>query len=196
MEILNETEGSPPAETVTQEQNRLAVARTTDAQGLLRQSQVFKWRAMKTIFFTANFEFLGVPWRENGVGYEVGYRRLGKRLAAAERAGMRWQALEAIRLIALTGCRREEATAPNGGPSTRPSPAPGRHQEGIHFASTAEGIGLTLPTIAALLGHSASGSATLGYIHKVDTALISAANRVAERVAASMKGEVKDENGG
>jgi site-specific recombinase XerD len=40
--------------------------------------------------------------------YEVGYRRLGKRLAAAERAGMRWQALEAIRLIALTGCRREE----------------------------------------------------------------------------------------
>ena len=108
MEILNETEGSPPAETVTQEQNRLDVARKTDAQGLLRQSQVFKWRAMKTIFFSTNFEFLGVPWRENGVGYEVGYRRLGKRLAAAERAGMRWQAVEAIRLIALTGCRREE----------------------------------------------------------------------------------------
>jgi integrase len=62
------------------------------------------------------------------------------------------------------------------------------------FASTAEDIGLTLPTIAALLGHSASGSATLGYIHKVDTALISAANRVAEKVAASMEGEAKDEN--
>ena len=62
------------------------------------------------------------------------------------------------------------------------------------FASTAEDIGLTLPTIAALLGHSASGSATLGYIHKVDTALISAANRVAEKVAASMEGKPKDES--
>jgi integrase len=39
---------------------------------------------------------------------EAGYRRLGKRLAAAERAGMRGQAVEAIRLIALTGCRRGE----------------------------------------------------------------------------------------
>jgi integrase len=39
---------------------------------------------------------------------EVGYRRLGKRLAAAERAGLRWQAIQAIRLIALTGCRRGE----------------------------------------------------------------------------------------
>jgi integrase len=39
---------------------------------------------------------------------EIGYRRLGKRLAAAEMAGMRWQAIDAIRLIALTGCRRGE----------------------------------------------------------------------------------------
>ena len=62
------------------------------------------------------------------------------------------------------------------------------------FASTAEDVGLPLPTIAALLGHSASSSTTLGYIHKVDTALISAANRVAEKLAASMKGEAKDEN--
>jgi integrase len=62
------------------------------------------------------------------------------------------------------------------------------------FASAAEDIGLTLPTIAALLGHSASGSAKLGYIHKVDTALISVANRVAEKVAASMEGEAKDED--
>ena len=61
------------------------------------------------------------------------------------------------------------------------------------FASTAEDIGLTLPTIAALLGHSASESTTLGYIHKVDTALISAANRVAENVAASMEGEAENE---
>jgi integrase len=39
---------------------------------------------------------------------EAGYRRLGKRLSAAERAGVRWQAVEEIRLIALTGCRRSE----------------------------------------------------------------------------------------
>jgi hypothetical protein len=56
------------------------------------------------------------------------------------------------------------------------------------FASTADDIGLTVPTIAALLGHAVSGSATLGYIHKLDAALISAANRVAARVAASMNG--------
>jgi integrase len=54
------------------------------------------------------------------------------------------------------------------------------------FASTAEDIGLSIPTIAALLGHALSGSATLGYIHKVDAALSSAANRVADRVAACM----------
>jgi hypothetical protein len=39
---------------------------------------------------------------------DEGYRRLGTRLAAAERAGIRWQAVDAIRLIALTGCRRGE----------------------------------------------------------------------------------------
>jgi integrase len=187
---------------------------------------------------------------------EVGYRRLGKRLAAAERAGMRWQAIEAIRLIALTGCRRGEierlrrTEVDQAGQALRlgdtktgysvrpiglaavwalrramelaksefvfPSIRGAGHFQGVDkawrtiagrrlpnvtphvlrhsFASTAEDIGLTLPTIAALLGHSASGSATLGYIHKVDTALISAANRVAEKVAASMEGEAKDEN--
>ena len=62
---------------------------------------------------------------------------LGKRLAAAERAGMRWQAVEAIRLIALTGCRRGEiqqlrrAEIDRG----RPSSAPGRHQDGLQRAS-------------------------------------------------------------
>jgi integrase len=39
---------------------------------------------------------------------ESGYRRLGRRLAAGERAGERWQVIEAARLIALTGCRRSE----------------------------------------------------------------------------------------
>jgi integrase len=179
---------------------------------------------------------------------EVGYGRLGKRLAAAERAGMRWQAIEAIRLIALTGCRRGEIQRlrrtevdlagqalrlgdTKTGYSVRPiglvavqalSRAMERansefvfpairgvgHFQGADkawriiagrrlpnvtphvlrhsFASTAEDIGLSIPTIAALLGHALSGSATLGYIHKVDAALSSAANRVADRVAACM----------
>ena len=182
---------------------------------------------------------------------EAGYRRLGKRLAAAERAGMRWQAVEAIRLIALTGCRRGEIQRlrrrevdlagqalrlgdTKTGYSVRPiglvavkalSRAMERansefvfpairgtgHFQGADkawrtiagcripnvtphvlrhsFASTAEDVGMTVPTVAALLGHSVSGSTTLGYIHKVDTALISAANRVAEKVADSMEGE-------
>ena len=34
---------------------------------------------------------------------------------------------------------------------------------------------------------------TLGYIHKVDAALISAANRVSENIAASMDGEREDD---
>ncbi len=36
------------------------------------------------------------------------YRALGERLEAAERRGERWQAIEGIRLLALTGCRRSE----------------------------------------------------------------------------------------
>jgi integrase len=39
---------------------------------------------------------------------EAGYRRLGRRLAASDRAGERWQVTEAVRLLALTGCRRGE----------------------------------------------------------------------------------------
>jgi integrase len=181
---------------------------------------------------------------------EAGYRRLGKRLAAAERSGMRWQAIEAIRLIALTGCRRGEiqrlrrsevdlagqalrlgdtktgfSVRPIGlaalkalskvmergrseliFPATRGAgyfqgvdkawriiagqrfPHVTPHILRHSFASTAEDIGLTVPTIAALLGHAVSGSATLGYIHKLDAALISAANRVADRISASMNG--------
>jgi integrase len=37
-----------------------------------------------------------------------GYQALGARLEAVERQGEHWQALSAIRLIALTGCRRSE----------------------------------------------------------------------------------------
>src|SRR6478609_7345456 len=37
-----------------------------------------------------------------------GYRTLGSHLEAAERRGEHWQAISAIRLIGLTGCRRSE----------------------------------------------------------------------------------------
>ena len=36
------------------------------------------------------------------------YRTLGEALEAAERRGEHWQAITAIRLLALTGCRRSE----------------------------------------------------------------------------------------
>jgi integrase len=180
---------------------------------------------------------------------EAGYQRLGKRLAAAERFGMRWQAVEAIRLIALTGCRRGEIEGlrraevdlvsyalrlgdTKTGASVRPIgreaakvlqnalargkgefvfPAlrgcgcfqgiakawrkiAGRRLAGVtphilrhSFASVAEDLGFTLPTIAALLGHSVRG-VTSGYVHKTDPALVAAANRVAAAIAASMDG--------
>ena len=37
-----------------------------------------------------------------------GYRALGQALEAAELKGEHWQAIAAIRLIAVTGCRRSE----------------------------------------------------------------------------------------
>jgi integrase len=180
---------------------------------------------------------------------EAGYRRLGKRRAASERAGMRWQAIEAIRLIALTDCRRGEiaelrrsevdltghalrlgdtktghSVRPIGGaamkalqralerskgefvfPAVRgrgsfqgiarawrkiagcrlPGVTP--HVLRHSFASMAEDCGLTLPTIGALLGHSIRG-VTSGYIHKLDLALVAAANRVADAIATNMDG--------
>ena len=53
------------------------------------------------------------------------------------------------------------------------------------FASVADDLGFTEPTIAALLGHSRRG-VTRGYITKLDTALIAAADRVSERIADMM----------
>jgi integrase len=181
---------------------------------------------------------------------EAAYRRLGSRLVAAERAGMRWQAVEAIRLIALTGCRRGEITSlrksevdvtgqalrlgdSKTGASVRPIglaavkvlqaalerakgnefifpavrgagpfqgvvkawrliarrrlPGATLHTLRHSFASMGEDLGLTLPTIGALLGHSVRG-VTSGYIHKLDPALVAAANRVAGAIAANMDG--------
>ncbi|MBH0619584.1 tyrosine-type recombinase/integrase, partial [Salmonella enterica] len=45
------------------------------------------------------------------------------------------------------------------------------------FASKCDDLGLTTPTISALLGHS-SGNQTSKYIHKVDEALIASAAKV------------------
>jgi hypothetical protein len=50
-----------------------------------------------------------------------------------------------------------------------------------------EDLGLTLPTLGALLGRSVRG-VTSGYIHKLDPALVAAANRVAGAIAANMDG--------
>jgi integrase len=177
------------------------------------------------------------------------YQQLGTLIAKAEQGGEHWQATFAMRLLALTGCRRgeieklarseidlhaqalrlgdtktgfsirpmgkaaaeliEEAVRRSNSryvlPSIRGSDKPfgglpnawARHIAGKlpinltphglrhGFASTAEELGFTLPTIKALLGHSRSG-VTEGYIHKPDVALVAAADRLAEFIAKAM----------
>ena len=56
------------------------------------------------------------------------------------------------------------------------------------FASVADDLGYSLPTIKALLGHAGS-SVTEGYVHKVDTALVSAASRIAQYIDETMNGK-------
>ena len=55
---------------------------------------------------------------------------------------------------------------------------PGITSNGLRhsFSSTAEDLGYSLPTIKALVGHSRA-SVTEGYIHKIDSALVAAADR-------------------
>ena len=167
------------------------------------------------------------------------FGRLGAALAEAAADVETWQAIAAVWLLALTGCRLDEVLGlrwvevdeagsclrledSKTGASVRPVgsavfkrlaeierggefvlPAirgvgsfggwPGAWRrlasraglDGVtahtfrhSFASVADGLGLTEPTIAALIGHSA-GSTTRKYIHHVDAALVSAANRVA-----------------
>jgi integrase len=180
------------------------------------------------------------------------YAALGRALAAAEERGEPWQAVEAMRLLALTGARvgeianlkRSECDVRNSslalsdsktGASLRPLGKPamdalkaalalsngpqvfpalraangpykglpkawGRirapepfiasltpHGLRHSFASVADDLGLSEPTIAALLGH-AGGGVTRGYIHKLDATLLAAADRVAGRVADLMAG--------
>jgi len=181
---------------------------------------------------------------------EEGYRTLEESLIEAEKNGEPWQAIEAIRAIALTGCRRSEiehlkrkevdqrgsalrladsktdesirpvgkaALAALGEAMGRtiseyvfPSPENTRkpyrglpkafrriigsrlpgltpHKLRHAFGSAAEDLGLTVPTIGALLGHAGHG-VTQGYVHKVDSALVAAADRVSGYIARAMAG--------
>ena len=62
-----------------------------------------------------------------------------------------------------------------------------RHALRHSFAGVAEELGMTLPTIAALLGHSLGG-VTAGYVLKrLDATLIASADRVAGRIDAMMQ---------
>ncbi len=191
------------------------------------------------------------------------YSALGRALALAEDRCEPWQAIEATRLVALTGMRRGEAiglrwaevdiagrnlhlSGSKTGESVRPlgcvaaellsairarglagdyvfpaerkadaafgglPKAFGRivgHDDldvddgaaladltlhGLRhgFATTADGLGMTLPTVAALLGHAAGG-VTAGYVARVDAVLISAADKVSAEVALMM-GEAQE----
>ena len=66
---------------------------------------------------------------------------------------------------------------------------PGVTSHGLRhsFASTAEDLGYSLPTIKALLGH-AGLSVTEGYVHKIDSALVAAATRIAQHIDETMTG--------
>lgn len=66
---------------------------------------------------------------------------------------------------------------------------PGITSHGLRhsFSSTAEDIGFSIPTIKALVGHSRA-SVTEGYIHKIDSALLAAADRIARHIDEAMTG--------
>ncbi|RXT49313.1 tyrosine-type recombinase/integrase [Bradyrhizobium betae] len=67
---------------------------------------------------------------------------------------------------------------------------PGITNHGLRhsFSSTAEDLGYTIPTIKALIGHSKKGNVTMGYIHKIDSALLAAADRIARHIDDAMHG--------
>lgn len=178
------------------------------------------------------------------------YRALGLALEAAEAKGEPWQAVLAIRLLALTGCRRSEIEAlrdkevdraskclrfddTKTDASIRPisSPAlallrdplprgyvlPGiRDENGRYgglpnawdritkgydldgvtpqtlrhaFASTADDLGFTEATTGAMIGHKGKRTTTRGYIHKIDSAVIAAAETVSQVIWQAMTGE-------
>jgi integrase len=65
---------------------------------------------------------------------------------------------------------------------------PGITSHGLRhsFSSTAEDLGFTLPTIKALIGHSRRSTVTEGYIHKIDSALLAAAESIARHIDEAM----------
>lgn len=67
---------------------------------------------------------------------------------------------------------------------------PGITSHGLRhsFSSTAEDLGYTIPTIKALIGHSKAGNVTMGYIHKIDSALLAAADKIARHIDDAMTG--------
>jgi integrase len=180
------------------------------------------------------------------------YRALGRAFEAADARAEPWQAVEGVRLMALTACRSGEVLNlkrtecdlagsclrledTKTGPSVRPLGKPARdllraalsrpggvyvfpsirnpkeRYKGLQrawnrirasepaiasltphglrhaFASTGDDLGYTSATIGAMLGHGRQGT-THGYIAKLDSALIAAADRVAARVADAMAG--------
>jgi integrase len=178
------------------------------------------------------------------------YRALGAALIASKREGESPLALLAVRLLALTGCRRGEVMSltwaevdlegrqlrlahTKEGYSIRPlgehaaellAHLPGRTERGalvlggsgetsnvglrrtwarileraklkditLHtlrhsFATTANTLGCSEPTIAAMLGHS-RGTMTSRYVHVVDATLLAAADRVSGAIAHAMAG--------
>ncbi|GEP60557.1 site-specific integrase [Reyranella soli] len=178
------------------------------------------------------------------------YRQLGAALKAAEAEGESRNAVDAVRLLALSGCRRGEAASlawpevdltrgmlrlsetkegyslrPLGRPAVDLLAARPRHAKSeavfatesgapyrdlgrawdriaarttlrgvtLHglrhsFATTANALGCSEPTIAAMLGHS-RGTITSRYVHHVDDVLRAAADRVAGAIARAMAGE-------
>jgi integrase len=66
---------------------------------------------------------------------------------------------------------------------------PGITSHGLRhsFSSTAEDLGYSIPTIKGLIGHSRA-SVTEGYIHKIDSALLAAADRIARHIDDAMTG--------
>jgi hypothetical protein len=85
----------------------------------------------------------------------------------------------------------EAAAAERGEPAPKAGPLDDvmLHSLRHSFAGTAEQLGATIPTIAALLGHRVGGL-TGGYILKrVSVLLVDAANRVADHIEKLMRGE-------
>jgi integrase len=67
---------------------------------------------------------------------------------------------------------------------------PGITSHGLRhsYSSTAEDLGYTIPTIKALIGHSRKSTVTEGYIHKIDSALLAAAEKIARHINDAMTG--------